>query len=429
MRRKSLTLLLVFGLAVVAVSFFLLTRENKETFEVANQENLKVTPENLEPELMFGFPVDSFVIHEKEIKKNQFLADILLGYDLSYQEIDHLVKEAKDTFDVRNMRSGKKYAVFCSQDSIEKAKVFVYQPNAVDYVVFDLRDSVNVYKGHKEVTTRKREASGVIKSSLFQTLVDNKLSPALAMKMADVYAWTIDFYRIQKGDYFKVIFEEKYVEDEFIGIGNIETVLFNNYGEDFYAFTFEQDSITDFYDEKGQSLRKAFLKSPLKFGRLTSAYTKRRFHPVQRRWKAHLGTDYAAPRGTPILAVGDGVVTEARYKKYNGNYVKIKHNGTYTTQYLHMHKIGKGIRSGKRVRQGDVIGYVGSTGLATGPHVCFRFWKHGKQVDHRREKLPASKPVKPENKAAFTKVMEVEKKKLDKIQIEDKEEQKKLASN
>ena len=428
MNKKVITLLSL--TAVIATVVLLFTIKKSDTASLENElaVNSETNIEEKPVEELYGFPKDSFNIVEDKIKKNQFLADILLNYGVSYPEIDRLVKVAKDTFDVRYIRSGKKYAILSNTvDSVDKAQVFVYQPNDIEYIVFDLRDSINVYTGRKEVEIRSREASGTINSSLFLTLTENKLSPALAMKMSEIFAWTIDFYRIQKGDYFKVVFEEKFVDGEFIGIGEIKSVLFNNYGEDFYAFTFEQDSILDYYDDQAQSLRKAFLQSPLKFGRLSSAFTKRRFHPVQKRWKAHLGTDYAAPRGTPILAVGDGVVTEARFKKYNGNYVKIKHNGTYTTQYLHMNKIGKGIRPGKRVRQGQVIGYVGSTGLATGPHVCFRFWKNGSQVDHRKEKLPPSKPVKKENIEAFNARMKKLKAQLDKIELKSKSKEELVA--
>jgi len=272
----------------------------------------------------------------------------------------------------------------------------------------------------KDVIETRREVAGVITSSLYQTLIDIDCSAGLAMEMSEIYAWSIDFYRIQKGDRFKVIFTEKWVEDTRVGIGAIEACFFEHHKENFYAFPFEQDQVIDFFDENAKSLRKAFLKSPLKFGRISSSFTMRRYHPVQKRWKAHLGTDYAAPTGTPILAVGDGKVIEARYKKFNGNYVKIKHNGTYTTQYLHMSKFASGVRSGKFVRQGDIIGYVGSTGLATGPHVCFRFWKNGKQVNHRTQKLPASIPVKKELLPQFTANMDTLKFQLDEILFEIK---------
>ena len=370
--------------------------------------------------MAYGLNLDSFIVKEGKIKKNQMLSHILLLNHIPWPEIDRLVKRSKDIYDVRKLRSGKNYTVLCKKDSTEKAEYFIYEANAIDYVVFDLRDTMNVTIAQKEVTETRREVAGVISSSLYQTLIDINCSAGLAMEMSEIYAWSIDFYRIQKGDRFKVIFTEKWVEDTRVGIGDIEACLFEHHKENFYAFPFEQNQVVDYFDEQAKSLRKAFLKSPLKFGRISSSFTMRRYHPVQKRWKAHLGTDYAAPKGTPILAVGDGKVTEAQYKKFNGNYVKIKHNGTYTTQYLHMSKFASGVRSGKYVRQGDVIGYVGSTGLATGPHVCFRFWKNGKQVNHRTQKLPASLPVKKELLPQFTSTMDTLKIQLDKIPFEEK---------
>ena len=358
--------------------------------------------EEVEPTVyLFEIPVDSFEVVQSEFGKNEFLGTVLDRFHVSAVDIDKLAKASKEIYDVRKFRKGKDYTVFSTKDSIPQVAYFVYQPNAIDYVVYDMRDTLQIYKAKKKLVTKERSASGVITSSLYQTLVDQNVSPALAVRLADIYAWTIDFYRIQKGDHFRVIFEEQFVDGERVGVGRILGANFNNYGVDNYAFLYNQGEGDDYFNEAAESLRRAFLKSPLKYGRLTSAYTKRRFHPVQKRYKAHLGTDYAAPTGTPIMTVGDGVVTQAKYSKYNGNYVKIRHNATFTTQYLHMSKIGKGIRPGTRVKQGQTIGYVGSTGLATGPHVCYRFWKNGKQVDSRREKIPPSNPIKKSKRPKF----------------------------
>jgi len=367
----------------------------------------------------FGLPVDSFTLVQGKIKKNEFLSEILTRYNVDYQQIDKLAKKSKDTFDVRSLNYDKAYTLLTrKKDSLEVAEYFVYEPNAYSYVVFDLTGETNVEQVRREITTELREASGIIESSLYLTMLENELDPELAYKLADVYAWTIDFYRINKGDRFRLIYEQEMIEGKPVGIGAIMATWFEHSNEDFYGFSFVQDNLNDFYDEEGKSLRKQFLKAPLKFSRISSRYSKRRFHPVQKRYKAHLGTDYAAPTGTPIRAVGDGMVTEAKYKQYNGNYVKIRHNGTYTTQYLHMSKFGKGIKSGTYVKQGDVIGYVGSTGLATGPHLCFRFWKNGVQVDPFKQKLPPSKPVKPELMNDYQLVVDEWKGKLDAIEIE-----------
>ncbi len=257
-----------------------------------------------------------------------------------------------------------------------------------------------------------------METKLSKTLQDANISPVLAIELSNVYAWAIDFYRIQKNDWFKVVYEEKSVEGKSIGIGRIISAQFNHGGKDFYAHLFNQDGIPDYFDEKANSLRKAFLKSPLKFGRLTSGFTMKRFHPVQKINKAHLGTDYAAPSGTPILSTGNGTVIESAYGVFNGNYVKIKHNSTYTTQYLHMSK--RGVKKGESVKQGDVIGYVGSTGLATGPHVCYRFWKNGKQTNHLAEEFPTSDPIKPNYKDSFNLVMKENLKKLDAVSVKKK---------
>jgi len=365
------------------------------------------------PTIEYGFNIDSFEVHKGVIKANEFLANILLKYHIPYNQIDQLAKQSRDIFNVRKIAEGRNYTVLCNKDSIGKAQYFIYEPNKIDYVVYDLSDSTSIYKCKKEVSTKIRTASGIINSSLYQTLDNANVSPVLAIEMADVFAWTIDFYRIQKGDWFKVIYEEKFVDGKPIGIGKVLASNFNHYNKDFFACYFIQDSIGDYFDEEANSLRRAFLKSPLKFGRLSSGFTMKRFHPIQKRNKPHLGTDYAAPTGTPIMATGDGVVIASTFKVYNGNYVKIKHNSTYTTQYLHMSK--RAAKVGQYVKQGDIIGYVGSTGLATGPHVCYRFWKNGRQVNHLKEDFPPSEPVKSENLEAFKKQLKKYKAQIDKI--------------
>jgi murein DD-endopeptidase MepM/ murein hydrolase activator NlpD len=304
-------------------------------------------------------------------------------------------------FDVRKLAAGKPYTIYCTKDSAGLAACFVYEPNATEYVVFNLRDSVQVYKGEKEIEKKTRYVKGVVNSSLYVDLKKQGADPFLAVELSEIYAWTIDFYRIQKGDTFEILYIENVVEGKPIGVDRILNSTFTHYKKPIRAYFFESEDDKGYFDEKGNNLKKAFLKAPVKYSRISSGYSMRRFHPVQKRYKAHLGTDYAAPKGTPIYAVGDGVITEARFKRNNGNYVKMRHNSVYSTQYLHMSKIKSGIRPGVRVSQGDVIGYVGSTGLATGPHVCFRFWKNGKQVNHRRLELPPSEPIKETSRAEF----------------------------
>ena len=400
----------------VAVFMFMNRFENTEPNVKINNDSLikeEVKPKNIE----FNLNLDSFAITKAKIKPNEFLANILLPHHIDYVTIDALAKKSKEIFDVRKMVAGKSYTILASKDSTQKAQYFIYQPNAIDYIVYDLRDSILIYKGQKDVNIEEKSASGIINSSLYLTLQENNASPALAVRLSEIFAWSIDFYRIQKGDWFKVIYEEKFVDGESIGIGEIKAVEFNHYDKPFYAFHFSQGEKDDYFDEEANSLRKAFLKSPLKFSRLSSRYTMKRFHPVQKRWKAHLGTDYAAPSGTPIMSTGDGVIIESKKKRANGNYVKVKHNSVYTTQYLHMSR--RNVKVGQHVKQGDIIGYVGSTGLATGPHVCYRFWKNGKQVDHLRQDFPSAEPVLNENKDEYELFLKEFKSKLDSLSIND----------
>jgi murein DD-endopeptidase MepM/ murein hydrolase activator NlpD len=243
------------------------------------------------------------------------------------------------------------------------------------------------------------------------------MSPTLAVRLSEIFAWTVDFYKIQQGDKFKVVYDEDFVNGESVGIGEISSAVFNSSGKDFYAFYYAKDAAHegDYYDENGNSMKKEFLKAPVKFSRISSHYSLNRFHPVTKEWKAHLGTDYAAPFGTPIMATADGIVEDACFKIYNGNYVKIRHNGQYKTQYLHMSKIGKGIHPGVRVKQGEIIGYIGATGLATGPHVCYRFWKDGQQVDPLKQKLTFSDPMPAKYKADFLAKTKATKQRMDAI--------------
>ncbi len=414
--KKNLRILssLLTALLGIFVILFIIRYQNEEkVVPVVQVQPIEIVQP---PQIVFEIEVDSLEIIEGKFKRNEFLANILLPYNVDYTTIDMLAKKSKEIFDVRKMAAGKKYTILIGKDSSKKAHYFIYQPNAIEYVIYDLRDSISIYKGEKEVEIQLKTVAGIINSSLYETLQDAKASPYLAMELADIFAWSIDFYRIQKGDWFKAIYEVKYVDNEAIGIGKVLAVEFNHYNNSFLGFFFDQGGKEDYFDEEANSLRKAFLKSPLKFSRLSSRYTMRRFHPVQKRWKAHLGTDYAAPNGTPIMSTGDGIIIESKYKRANGNYVKVKHNSAYTTQYLHMSK--RNAKVGQKVNQGDVIGYVGSTGLATGPHVCYRFWKNGKQVDHLRQEFPSAEPILEEYKDAYEQRMLDFKSQLNSIQIE-----------
>ncbi len=351
------------------------------------------------PKEKYGFNFSNFSVIEGTFNKGQVLGDLLLAHGIDYGQIVKIEKDTREVFDVRRIRPGDPYTLFCALDSIATAQYLVIETSVSRFVTYTFGEQPTAIAGEKPVELVLKTGSGEIQSSLSKTIADMGLSPELAFKLSDMYAWTIDFYRLQKGDHFRVCYEERFIDGAPAGMGRILAAEFWHRDERFASFRFTNDEVNDFYNEKGESLRKAFLKSPLKFSKITSSYSLKRFHPVQKRWKAHLGTDYGAPTGTPILATANGTIIEAAQTKYNGKYVKIKHNSTYTTQYLHMSKLIA--RKGQVVRQGDVIGLVGSTGLATGPHVCYRFWKNGKQEDPYKQNLPKSEPLPAKYMNAF----------------------------
>jgi murein DD-endopeptidase MepM/ murein hydrolase activator NlpD len=345
------------------------------------------------PELYYDVVVDSLEIYEGRIKRNQFLADMLEPFNVSNQTIHNLAIQSKKVFDVRKLVRGKNYAILHQTDSLKTATHFIYKPDAISYVVYEFGDSISIYKKEKPIKLVEKTLVSTIESSLYETMMDAGATPELVDKMVDIFAWKVDFFGIQEGDNFKLIYEEKYVDSTAVGINSIKGAYFQHLGDDHYAVSFDQGKGVDYFEPSGKSLRRNLLKAPLSFTRISSRYSGRRFHPVQKRYKAHRGTDYAAPSGTPIRTVGDGVVLEARYHKYNGNFVKIKHNDNISTQYLHMSKIKTGIRKGVRVKQGQTIGFVGQTGLARGSHLCYRFWKNGVQVDALKVDLPPAEPI------------------------------------
>lgn len=367
----------------------------------------------------FGFVLNDYRVIRDTIKKNESFGEILDKHHVPYPLMLEMAKRAKDTFDIRYLRAGKPYTILARKDSTEQAQVFIYQQSKARYIVFDFKDSIHtVYKGKKPVKTVIKTASGVIKNSLYQELESQGLGGILAVEMADVYAWTIDFSRIQKNDSFKIIYEEKYINDTiYAGLGSIKAAYFKHGKQSFYAFDFVSDSImgiSDYFDDQAKTLRRQFLKMPIKFGRISSRYNlRRRIAYYGNRVRPHKGTDFAAAIGTPIMATANGTIVESRYKGGNGNYVKVRHNGTYSTQYLHMKK--RNVRVGDVVKQGDIIGTIGMTGNTGGPHVCYRFWKNGKQVDPLRQKLPAAKPMKDSIKPIYFEFIQPIKEQLDAI--------------
>lgn len=369
------------------------------------------------PTMVYGINVDTLDVTIGRIAQNQTLSDILDDYSISYATIHDLANRAKDVFDVRKLRAGDDYVLVHEKGESKKAKSFIIEPSEKEYVIYHLGDTVYAERVERETELRISEVAGEITSSVYLTALKNGGSPDLVNRLVDVFAWQIDFFTIQKGDKFKVVFQEETVDGKSIGIKRILSAYFEHFGKEYYAIYFDECGMGDYYDNCGNSVRRAFLKAPLDYSRISSRFSMSRFHPVLKRFKSHLGTDYAAPKGTPIRTVGNGVVVEAQYKGGNGNYVKIKHNGTYSTQYLHMSKIASGIRPGVTVTQGQTIGYVGSTGLATGPHLCFRFWKNGQQVDPFRVDLPPAKPVDPTGYEEFAALSEEMVERLDAISI------------
>ena len=353
------------------------------------------------PKLLFGLPVDSSGVIVGKIKRNQTLSAILQNFGVSDAKIYAIAQTSKNMFDLRKLSIGKKYSIIHKMDSNKTIDYFIFEPDLKSFVVFSLGDSLYTRVYRKKIDIIERSIAATIHSSLYETAIDIGAPPLLVSKLVDVLAWQVDFFRIQEGDKFKVIYEEESIEGKPIGIKQITGVCFEHFDKIFYGIRYSLDQKEDYFDQDGNSLRKTFLRAPLNYRRISSRYSGRRYHPVQKKYKAHLGTDYAAAKGTPIHSVGEGVVVEAKYGRHNGNYVKIKHSSTYSTQYLHMQKIKRGIKPGVQVEQGQTIGFVGSTGLATGPHLCFRFWKNNKQVDVLKVDLPPSDPINPKTLIDF----------------------------
>ena len=355
----------------------------------------------------WGLPVDSFRIDTCIVKDGETLGGMLNRLGATRQQITSITQIPRQEFDVRSIRPGKTYYALFQRDTanIEHLCYYVYIPSIKDAVVLHLTDSMHVEHIQKPITTLNRSAEVVIESSLWNAMVANDLPGELALELSDIYAWTIDFFGLQKGDSIRVYYEEKYVDSTRIGIGRI-------YAADFYharhwqeAFWFEDGNIHNYFDAEGNSLRKAFLKAPLNYKRISSKFTYARKHPVYKVVRPHTGVDYAAPAGTPVVSIGDGVVTMKQYKGGGGHTVKIKHNSTYTTAYLHLSKYAKGLTVGKRVKQGEVIGYVGSSGASTGPHLDFRVWKNGSPIDPLKMKSPPAEPIPSQYKDTFATVV------------------------
>ena len=369
------------------------------------------------PKFNFGYNLNHFNVVNDTIESGDTFGGILASQNIDPVRVHEIIQKIKDTFDVRKIRKGKPFITLRTLDKMHKLQAFIYEPDRLNYYIVDLRDSITVTKKTKPVTIKRRTIAGALDGSLSDALSKENVEPELATRISKIYQWSIDFFKLKKGDKFGITFTERYINDTiYDGVDSLEAAFFEYKGKTIYAFPFSPNPGSgklEYYDQEGKPLKNFFLKAPLKFSRISSRFSANRFHPVQSIWKAHKGTDYAAPTGTPIMSTAAGVVEKTGYTAGNGNFVKVKHNNKYATQYLHMSKIL--VRKGQRVTQGQVIGKVGSTGLATGPHVCYRFWVNGVQKDALRLKLPNAEPMTSKHKPRFLAHMTPLKRELDSI--------------
>lgn len=403
---KYTSLFLILGLGVFVVTASILI------FKFQAQQKIKASLADTKveinafpvvvPTLRYGFAIDTFNIIEDSIRSGEFLGSILSRNKMSYVDIETLVNNSKDVFSVNSFKVNSPYMIL-NKDTSTAADYFIYEPSVYSYYVFDLK-AKQVEKVEKPITYQSNAISGVIESSLWSAMTKQNASPALFSKMEDALQWSIDFTRVQPGDQFKLVYDQEFIDGNKVGVGMVHAAYYKTANNEYHAVYYDGSiDKAGYYDLEGRPLNKGFLKSPVKSSRISSHYNLRRFHPILKRVRPHYGTDYAAPYGTPIQSVGSGVVVRKGYTKGNGNFVKIKHDDTYQTQYLHMQKFASGMAVGTQVKQGQVIGYVGSTGLATGPHVCFRFWKDNKQINHLRLNFPPAKPLPDDVLPAFFK--------------------------
>ncbi|KPK80700.1 MAG: hypothetical protein AMS27_16365, partial [Bacteroides sp. SM23_62_1] len=358
MRKKYfISIFIPLALAILAVVIFIL----KDPFPDQDEILIKYsdTSQNIPVIREYGLAIDSFIIHSGHIRKNQNLSSLLQNYGVNPRIVNNIIFASEGIVNLRKIRYGNPYKFFCSKDSSERVLYFVYEHTPLEYYLFDLTDSVRVLKQDKELQLSTKESAGIIRSSLWECMTENKLDPMLAIELSEIFAWNIDFFNLQTDDTFKVIYDRQYVDTQYIGLGRIHAAYFSHANQEFYAIPFIQDSVESFFDQDGNSLRRAFLKAPVRYSRISSRYSYSRLHPILRIWRSHFGVDYVAPIGTPVYSVGDGEVIETSYQSGSGNMIRIRHNSVYSTAYLHLSGYAKGIHVGKHVNQGDLIGYVG----------------------------------------------------------------------
>lgn len=364
--------------------------------------------------------LDSLECRSGKVRNGQFFSTLLTSLGLSASEAYNISQACDTVFDVRNLRVGNTYNAYYSEDSGKDEKTLrylVYDNDRTSQIIFCCQPPYRTWVNRKPVTVERRYADVTISNSLWVDMTDAGVSPNLILSLSDIYAWTVDFFGLQKGDRFRVLYEEKMCDGKVISVDTVRYAIFTHDGEDFPSVMYDQkDGGNIYWNEKGESMRKAFLKAPLKFSRISSGFSYARRHPVTKKVRPHTGVDYAAPTGTPVMSIGDGVVTSVKYEGAGGNTVRIRHNSVYSTAYLHLSKYGKGITPGKRVRQGEIIGYVGSTGRSTGPHLDFRVWKNGSPINPLKMDSPPAEPLKDIHKEAFEAIHEKYKAQIDTIQ-------------
>lgn len=408
-RRKILWgkvfLLLVLPIAVITMVIIFCCRGCEHRGEMGYVEEME-DEEVIEPQYLYGICIDSMYVEEGEIGSGQFLSTLLCPKGVSPQVVDHIARNEQDVFDVRKMRAGNRYSLLMTNDSLMTPLFWIYEIDYKNTAVFSLTDSLTAWRIERDIVTRIERTSGTITSSLWNAIVQNGGDPALAVKLSDIYAWTIDFFGIQDGDAFEAFYEHNFVEDQPVGLGRVLFCNFIHIGDTICAVAFEQNGKVEYFNEEGENLRKAFLKAPLNYSRISSKFSNSRYHPVLKYYRPHHGVDYAAPAGTPVYSIGDGVVVTKAYQSGGaGNYLKIKHNDTYTTSYMHLKGFAKDIKQGSRVKQGQLIGYVGSTGVSTGPHLDFRVFKNGTPIDPLKMDSPPAEPVQKSDKDRFGKLL------------------------
>lgn len=403
--RIKVLLLIAAPLLLLALLISYCSRSCEHRGEPGFTDDMIDTITPVEPTFFYGICIDSMFVEEGQITQGQTLSTIFASKGIGSKVTDHIARNHKDVFDVGKIRSGKRYYFLISNDTLETPLFWIYEIDRRNYALFSLTDSLTAWRFQKDMEVQLARTSGVINTSLWNAVIDNGGDASLAVHLSDVYAWTIDFFGIQKGDCFDVVYDRQYIDGQPVGMGEVIYCEFVHCGDTLRAIAYEQDGITSFYNEKGENLRKAFLKAPLNYRRISSTFSNSRYHPVLKVYRPHHGVDYAAPAGTPVSSIGDGVVIKKAYQSGGaGYYLKIKHNSTYTTSYMHLKGYASGIAEGVRVKQGQVIGYVGSTGVSTGPHLDFRVFKDGTPIDPLKMESPPADPVKEEDMEQFTKV-------------------------